>query len=122
MLFDSGLCQRCDAQAKRGTAAVKREAGPDTVHLCKRGCGQPRHRGNCKRADGAEPAKPKRPYARRKPAAGSYPKVTKRATTESATTLATIDQLRLQYQREIQALNVKLEVLDDVEKAIKAAK
>lgn len=30
MLFDSGLCQRCDAQAKRGTAAVggpRRRAG-----------------------------------------------------------------------------------------------
>lgn len=70
MLFDSGLCQSCDAAVKKGTAAVtpfhKRSLPPPTdTNLCDHGCGKPRHRGRC--AKPRDPnAKPKRAYKRRK--------------------------------------------------------
>lgn len=88
MLFDSGLCQSCDAAVRKGTAAVggrlpnlspptrraktaPASAGPAapkpiaTPGTCSHGCGRPRHRGRC--AKPRDPnAKPKRAYKRRK--------------------------------------------------------
>lgn len=65
----------------------------------------------------------------RRRAAGNYPKVTKRATTASGSALLTIEQLRSTYtdgyneaMASAKSFEAKLEVLDDVEAALKAAK
>lgn len=150
MLFDSGLCQRCDAQAKRGTAAVggpvKRRAGRRKLVAANGAIEEQPPR----ETNGAEPCPCRKyvkglergicatcsatrathlaakksgaaPAARKKRGPGRQP-----AVNGAESPLMKIEQLRSNYTEEYDkavalsnAWLAKLEVLDEVEKAMR---
>jgi len=135
VLFNSGVCQKCDAMIERGTAAAKNggakppAGGPgEYTEPCKGYKAGP-ERGICGKCGYSRAehlaAKKARGDGRQKKTAPAAPR-RKRVGAEPGSVQMTIEQLRSTYTesrerclREADAWLAKLEVLEEVEAAIK---
>ena len=112
-LFDSGLCSKCDAKAKSEPKRPGRKPKPKPPDdgMCRRACGRPRHMGRCKKS----------PVAETEPA----PRKKRAASVVRYDDVMMLMQLRKKYQAEhdeavkrVLVLEAKIDVLDDIEKAM----
>jgi hypothetical protein len=129
VLFKSGLCQKCDAAVNRGTAAVggspRRQSEPEPgaddqpeTKPCEKYVKGP-ERGICATCTATRAAHSSKPRERRQQASSNG---------ALAPAFMSIEQLRSQYTEEYDAgmaaaktAEAKLEILDDVEKAMRKA-
>lgn len=129
-----GVCAKCVHEAAVAKAAARSiEKAPDVdltvVNLCRRGCGQMKHRGRCAGSEAA--SEPKRAYVRRKPRAvpasdeaGDRPRPERKKASNEADKVRT---LRQELQEEFDAvehryatLRVKLDTFDEILVALEA--